>query len=220
MTTQQFASPSSLAVAASFLPDNWQNDVAKQLAPGENVLSSVEVDLDAKLHFSKGLVLVTDRRLLARAPGETAWRDWPYREGLALRHHDHAGVGHLELTDAHGLLASWRFTLGQNLHAVRVADQFQDQMESALTGVAIQPPEQHTCPSCKALLDADQDDCPICEKVLHTPPSTWTLFRLWRFAKPYQGQLFLGFLLMLGSTGAHMIPPYLTMPLMDNVLIP
>ena len=220
MTTQQLANPSSLALAANFLPDTWQNDVAKQLAPGENVLSSVEVDLDAKLHFSKGLVLVTDRRLLARAPGETVWRDWPYREGLALRHHDHAGVGHLELTDAHGLLASWRFTLGQNLHAVRVADQFQDQMESALTGVAIQPPEQHTCPSCKAPLDADQDDCPICEKVLHTPPSTWTLFRLWRFAKPYQGQLFLGFLLMLGSTGAHMIPPYLTMPLMDNVLIP
>jgi ATP-binding cassette subfamily B protein len=56
--------------------------------------------------------------------------------------------------------------------------------------------------------------------VLHTPPSTWTLFRLWRFARPYHGQLLLGFLLMLGSTGAHMIPPYLTMPLMDNVLIP
>jgi ATP-binding cassette subfamily B protein len=56
--------------------------------------------------------------------------------------------------------------------------------------------------------------------VLHTPPSTWTLFRLWRFAKPYHGQLLLGFLLMLGSTAAHMIPPYLTMPLMDNVLIP
>jgi ATP-binding cassette subfamily B protein len=34
------------------------------------------------------------------------------------------------------------------------------------------------------------------------------------------GQLLLGFLLMLGSTAAHMIPPYLTMPLMDNVLIP
>jgi ATP-binding cassette subfamily B protein len=30
----------------------------------------------------------------------------------------------------------------------------------------------------------------------------------------------LGFLLMLASTAAHMIPPYLTMPLMDNVLIP
>ena len=220
MTTQQLAIPSSLAVAASSVPEAWQSDVAKQLAPGENVLAGVEVDLDAKLHFSKGLVLVTSRRLLARAPGESGWREWPYRSDLALRHHDHAGVGHLELVDDHGLLASWRFTLGQNLQAIRVVDHFGDQVESVVSGVAVQPPEQHTCPSCKAPLEADQQDCPICEKVLHTPPSTWTLFRLWRFAKPYKGQLLLGFLLMLGSTAAHMIPPYLTKPLMDNVLIP
>ncbi|WP_084677060.1 cyanophycin metabolism-associated ABC transporter [Massilia niastensis] len=220
MTTQQLAIPSSLAVAASFLPEHWQNDVAKQLAPGENVLTSVEVDLDAKLHFVKGIVLVTDRRLLARAPGESAWRDWPYRAGLELRHHDHAGVGHLELVDAHGLLAAWRFTLGQNLQAIRVVDHFRDQVESVVTGVQVLPPDQHTCPSCKAPLEPDQEECPICEKVLHTPPSTWTLFRLWRFARPYQGQLLLGFILMLGSTGAHLIPPYLTMPLLDNVLIP
>jgi len=220
MTTQQLASPSSLALAASSLPEAWQSDVAKQLAPGENVLAGVEVDLDAKLHFSKGLVLVTSRRLLARAPGDAAWRDWPYRGDLALRHHDHAGVGHLDLVDDHGLLASWRFTLGQNLQAIRVVDHFVDQVKSVVSGIAVQPPEQHTCPSCKAPLEADQQDCPICEKVLHTPPSTWTLFRLWRFAKPYKGQLLLGFLLMLGSTAAHMIPPYLTKPLMDNVLIP
>ncbi|OON61206.1 ABC transporter [Massilia sp. KIM] len=168
----------------------------------------------------KGLVAVTNRRLLARAPGDSQWRDWPLRAGLALRHHDHAGVGHLELVDEHGLLAAWRFTLGQNLHAMRVVDHFADQLESVVSGIPVQPPEQHTCPSCKAPLEADQEDCPICEKVLHTPPSTWTLFRLWRFAKPYQGQLLLGFILMLGSTGAHMIPPYLTMPLLDNVLIP
>ena len=220
MTTQQPAIPSSLALATSSVPDRWQSDVAKQLAPGENVLGSVEVDLDAKLHFSKGLVLVTNRRLLARAPGEAQWRDWAHQGGRELRHHDHAGVGHLELVDDQGLLAAWRFTLGQNLHAMRVADQFRDQVRSVATGVPVQPADQHTCPTCKAPLEPDQDDCPICEKVLHTPPSTWTLFRLWRFAKPYKGQLLLGFLLMLGSTGAHMIPPYLTMPLMDNVLIP
>jgi ATP-binding cassette subfamily B protein len=46
------------------------------------------------------------------------------------------------------------------------------------------------------------------------------LLRLWRFAKPYQGQLLLGFLLMMGATGATLVPPYLTLPLMDRVLIP
>ncbi|HAV38158.1 MAG TPA: ABC transporter [Massilia sp.] len=220
MTTQQLASPTALALAASFLPEAWQDEVRKQLAPGENVLNSVEVDLDAKLRFVKGLIVVTTSRLLARAPGETVWRDWPYQPGLELRHHDHAGVGHIELVDQQGLLASWRFTLGQNLHAIRVVDGFNDQVKSVATGIPVQPPEQHTCPSCKAPLEPDQEDCPICTKVLHTPPSTWTLLRLWRFARPYKGQLILGFLLMLGSTGAHMIPPYLTKPLMDNVLIP
>ncbi|MFC5513818.1 ABC transporter ATP-binding protein [Massilia jejuensis] len=168
----------------------------------------------------KGILVVTDRRLLSRAPGESAWRDWAFESALALRHHDHAGVGHLELVDRHGLLASWRFTLGQNLHAIRVADAFAEQVKSVATGLPVRVPEQHTCPSCKAPLEPDQEECPICTKVLHTPPSTWTLFRLWRFAMPYRGQLLLGFLLMLGSTAAHMIPPYLTMPLMDNVLIP
>ena len=143
-----------------------------------------------------------------------------YQPGLVLRHHDHAGVGHLELVDPHGLLAGWRFTLGQNLHAIRVADAFAEQVKSVETGLPVLAPEQHTCPSCKAPLAPDQEECPICAKVVHTPPSTWTLFRLWRFAVPYRGQLLLGFLLMLGSTAAHMIPPYLTMPLMDDVLIP
>jgi ATP-binding cassette subfamily B protein len=220
MTNQQLVPPIGLAVAASFLPEQWQSDVEKKLAPEENVLNSIEVDLDARLRFTKGIVVVTDRRLLARAPGETEWRDWPYRAGLALRHYDHAGVGHLDLIDADGLLASWRFTLGQNLQAIRVLDQFREQLESYVSGRAIVTPEQHTCPSCKAPLEPDQEECPICTKVLHTPPSTWTLFRLWRFAMPYRGQLLLGFLLMLASTAAHMIPPYLTMPLMDEVLIP
>lgn len=220
MTTQQLAVPTTLAALTGFVPDGWDNDVRKQLASGENVLTGVEVDLDTKLRFTKGILVVTNRRLMSRAPGETVWRDWAYQPGLVLRHHDHAGVGHLELVDPHGLLAGWRFTLGQNLHAIRVADAFAEQVKSVETGLPVAVPEQHTCPSCKAPLAPDQEECPICAKVVHTPPSTWTLFRLWRFAVPYRGQLLLGFLLMLGSTAAHMIPPYLTMPLMDDVLIP
>ncbi|MDB5755505.1 MAG: transporter [Massilia sp.] len=220
MTTQQLISSPTLPVAASFLPDHWLADIEKKLSPGENVLSSVEVDLDAKLRFTKGIVVVTNRRLLARSPGETALRDWAYRPGLQLKHHDHAGVGHLELVDQQGLLASWRFTLGQNLHAIRVVDQFREQLDSHVSGRQVALAEQNICPSCKAPLEPDQEECPICTKVLYTPPSTWTLLRLWRFARPYRGQLALGFFLMLASTAAHMIPPYLTMPLMDNVLIP
>jgi ATP-binding cassette subfamily B protein len=218
MTTEQLVSPGAEAIHP--LPPHWQAELDKNLASGENVLSSVEVDLDSRLRFTKGIIVVTERRLLSRLPGESDWRTWSYRPGLRLQHHDHAGVGHLELLDEQGRLAAWRFTLGQNLHAIRTMEQFRERLESHLTGQPVHVVEENICPSCKAPLEPDQDECPICTKVLYTPPSTWTLFRLWRFAKPYQGQLAAGFLLMLLSTAAHMIPPYLTIPLMDEILIP
>jgi ATP-binding cassette subfamily B protein len=146
--------------------------------------------------------------------------EWAYRSGLTLHHYDHAGVGHLELHDADGLLQSWRFTLKQNLHAIRLVDQFQAQLESAISGKPLVQTFKNICPSCKAPLEPDQEECPVCTKVVHTPPSTWTLFRLWRFARPYRGQLSLGFLLMLLGTAASQVPPYLTIPLVDKVLIP
>ncbi|MBI2748597.1 MAG: ATP-binding cassette domain-containing protein [Burkholderiales bacterium] len=198
----------------------WRGDVQSQLNAQENVLAALEVDLDTRLHFVRGLVVVTNQRLLSRGGNETHWTQWPFRAGLELRHHDHAGVGHLNLVDANGLLATWRFTLGQNLHAIRVVDQFQAQMDNQVHGKPLVQALHNVCPSCKAPLEPDQEECPICTKVVHTPPSTWTLLRLWRFAQPYKGQLLLGFILMLLGTAAHQVPPYLTAPLVDKVLIP
>lgn len=216
MTTENLAS----CILPNELPSIWRAEVESRIATEENVVAAVEVDLDARLHFAKGLVIVTNKRIMARSPGESIWRDWPYRKGLQLKHHDHAGVGHLEIVDEKGRLASWRFTLGQNLLAIRLIDQFALQLDSHITGLAPVQTEQNVCPSCKAPLEPDQDECPVCTKVIHTPPSTWTLFRLWRFAKPYRGQLLIGFVLTLLGTAANMVPPYLTMPLMDKVLIP
>ena len=212
------------ALAVSVLPGElapqWRANVQQQLHPQENVLASLEVDLDTQLRFVKGLVLVTSRRLLSRVGPDGAWQSWELQAGQTLQHHDHAGVGHLDFVDATGLRATWRFTLGQNLHALRLVDQFQAQLESTVSGRPLAQALTQVCPSCKAPLEADQEECPVCTKVVHTPPSTWTLFRLWRFAQPYRGQLLLGFVLTLLGTAANLVPPYLTMPIMDNVLIP
>jgi ATP-binding cassette subfamily B protein len=210
----------AFSVATNEVAASWRHEVQMQLQPQENVLAALEVDLDARLHFVKGLVLVTSQRVLSKQSGESDWTSWVYRDGLLLQHHDHAGVGHLRLMDANGLLASWRFTLGQNLHAIRVVDYFQSRMDAVIYGKPLAQPLQNVCPSCKAPLDPDLDECPICTKVVHTPPSTWTLLRLWQFAKPYRGQLFMGFFLMLLGTAASQVPPYLTIPLVDKVLIP
>jgi ATP-binding cassette subfamily B protein len=202
------------------IPADWRLEVQTQLQTNENVRAALEVDLDAQLRFDQGLVVVTNRRLLSRAPGQADWRAWEHRPGLTLKHHDHAGVGHLELLDEQGLLAEWRFTLGQNLQAIRVYDQFRLHRDSQLSGQPVVQPDGDVCPNCKAPLEPGQDECPICTKVIHTPPTTGTLLRLWRFARPYRGQLLLGFGLTLLGTAASLVPPYLTMPLMDDVLIP
>ena len=202
------------------LAPQWRALVQQQLQSQENVLASLEVDLDTHLRFVKGVVLVTNRRLLSLVGSDASWQTWDLQAGQNLQHHDHAGVGHLNLVDASGLQGTWRFTLGQNLHALRLVDQFQAQLESTVSGRPLVQALTQVCPSCKAPLEADQEECPVCTKVVHTPPSTWTLFRLWRFAKPYRGQLLLGFVLTLLGTAATLVPPYLTMPIMDNVLIP
>jgi ATP-binding cassette subfamily B protein len=192
-----------------------------RLTKDENVLGSLEVDLDARMHFAQGLLVLTSRRLLAWEPSGGVWSEWALRPGLALKMSDHAGVGALELSDEVQRLALWRFTLQINLQAQRFQELFAKRDEPARA----QAEDLEFCPSCKAPLpprseDGGSEECPTCARELHTPPSTWVLLRLWRFARPYQGQLLLGFLLMLGATGATLVPPYLTLPLMDKVLIP
>jgi len=198
----------------------WQQAVSAQLRPGENVCATLELDLDMQMHFQSGLLLATDQRLLGFAVPESPGHSWEYRDGLTLVHHDHAGVGHLRLSDAGGLLHSWRFTLGRNVQALRLVDQFAARHGSAVSGIPVVAAAQSLCPSCKAPLEPDAEECSVCSKVVHTPPSTWTLLRLWQFARPYRGQLLLGFVLMLLSTAASQVPPYLTIPLVDEVLIP
>ncbi|MBR7747996.1 cyanophycin metabolism-associated ABC transporter [Undibacterium baiyunense] len=216
MTTATLA----ITSATPSLPEVWKAELSLQLGQGETLLSAVETDLDSKLRFQRGLIVVTDQRLLSKSSESSEWQSWYFKQGLQMRHHDHAGVGHLELVDANNLLAHWRFTLGQNLLIMRLMDAFNEQLQVRLTGRPVEKPEQNVCPSCKAILEADQEECPVCTKVIHTPPSTWTLFRLWRFARPYKISLIIGFTLMLLGTAAHMIPRYLTKPLTDEVLIP
>ena len=201
------------------LPDFWQAEAQAQLAPGEAVLAWLETDLDVQLRFSRGLLLLTDRRFLAREPGGT-WRIWTWRQNLKLERRDHAGVGHLELADEASLLSAWHYTLGLDESARRLAQCFLEHNAAGSEGREPEPCAVENCPGCGLPLPAGQALCSACTLEANRPPSTWTLLRLWRFARPYRNQLLAGFLLTLASTAATLVPPYLTMPLMDDVLIP
>ncbi|MDO8437608.1 MAG: ABC transporter ATP-binding protein [Nitrosomonadaceae bacterium] len=210
--------------SSSTLPFAWTAQVESQLADGEKVLVWLELDLDAQLHFASGLVVVTNQRLLSGSLTDATWQGWAYQQGMMLTRRDHSGIGSLELADADSLLARWRYTLSNNIAAGRLIEHFMQQLSHHLTGELPPSPEQILCPKCQSVLDTPlppgQEECALCSKEIYTPPSTWTLFRLWRFARPYKWRLLAGFLLTLGSTAATLVPPYMTMPLMDNVLIP
>ena len=179
-----------------------------RLAVAENVLVILSVDLDDQLRFASGLVALTDRRLIALEPGGE-WHEWPLTDAsLALRLSDHSGVGTLDLTGSAGRLGRWRYTLAHQVAALRLLKLFGQRM----AGVSKATPE--------VIEAADGDDLAGADAERQSPPSTWVLLRLGRFAKPYRKQLILGFVLTLISTAATLVPPYLTIPLMDDILIP
>jgi ATP-binding cassette subfamily B protein len=204
------------------LPNEWRHSVAQTLNDNESVIAVLELDLNEQLHFAKGLVCLTNQGLIASKEDLASWSRWPFSEDLKLQLHDHAGVANLELISKAGRLVNWRFTLAQNPVANRLVQHFQVELAKFLGKFKPELAEatQPLCPTCWVPLPPDQDECPACSSENLTPPSTWTLLRLWRFAKPYKGQLLAGFALTLASTAATLVPPYLTMPLMDDILLP
>ncbi len=199
------------------LPDPWRTHWPAT-APVPEVW--LETDLDADLHFVPQLLALADGQFWFWPAAGAQPQRWPLAAELSLRQNDHAGVGTLELVDGERRLAQWRYTLAQQTAATRLVRRFEAEREHLAHGAPLQPWLEAACPQCKRPLPPDSDECPNCTQENETPPSTWTLLRLWRFARPYQGQLLAGFLLTLASTAATLVPPYLTMPLMDNVLIP
>ena len=195
------------------------------LAPQENVQEALVVDLSHDMRFSPSSLVLTDTRLLA-LDGTTsapAAQSWPLRPDLQLRMSDHAGVGTLELHDGQQRLALWRFPLQHQAQALRLQLRFAalcaalgtDQWHAVRT-----PTPTPCCPDCGQTLPPDSDECPACARQPQEKSSTWVLLRVGRFAKPYKGQLLLGLMLTLLGTAATLVPPYLTMPILDDILIP
>ncbi|MGZ8256549.1 MAG: ABC transporter transmembrane domain-containing protein, partial [Gallionella sp.] len=196
---------------------SWQTHLAQHFQPLPEILARLEINLSTALHFERTLLLLTSQGLISlNAQGEL--REFSYRDALELTQHDHAGVGTLTLADSTKTLAHWRYTLSVDAAASAFIKQFAQQRDCFLTGTAIVSPAATQCEKCGATLL--NEHCPQCDNDIEVAPSTWTLFKLWRFARPYRWQLLSGFLLMLASTAATLVPPYLTMPLMDKVLIP
>jgi len=202
------------------LPRHWYASIHPQLTHNEVIIAWLELNLDADLNFKKQLLVLTNQRLYHCREQSTDLIAFPFKASLRCTHHDHAGVGSIELFDEELRLARWHYTLAHDAAVALFNKQLTQQVVSFISGEPAVAEDVQYCPNCQAELATDTLECAHCDGEIDKPPSTWTLLRLWRFAKPYQWQLLGGFLLMLASTAATLVPPYLTIPLMDKVLIP
>lgn len=211
------------------IPEGYGPAVSARLERGESVFACLEVDLDEELRFSPKLVVLTDRRLLTVPPHSEPSTvtntpskstvpatdgQWRLADFTALEVTHQGSLGKLELLGADGLVACWRFTAGRVGQARRLVSRW-----ASLGRDEPEEPSGSICPSCGAPMPLDFDQCPACKPKPVTRLHA-SLVRLLPFAMPRIGMVLLGFVLTVAGTGAAMIPPYLTMPLVDKVLIP
>lgn len=222
--------PSRESETAPALPGLWRAAIEKELAPGESVLAIVEPDLNAELHYARGVVVLTDKRVLVGdavevrdlkplAPLDSAvWQAWPVTELASARASVVNGLGTLEFFSDEKRVSAVRYTAAQVVSANRFIQRFQRALR-----VAKGEPEPvisaTVCPSCGATLPPGESECPSC----HAPPEAVTsnvILRLSRFARPRMNWILATFALTLLGNLLGLVPPYLTKPILDDFLVP
>ncbi len=172
-----------------------------ELRADEKVRAVFRPDLDDALRYASQLVVLTNKRVYVQSQAGS-WHSESLSENSTLAHREHGGVGELRLLQAgHGVMR-FRHTLAEAEGLQAFTQAFE---ELALAGSKARRPR----------LDAQFDDVD-----LPTPSTRMPLLRLLAFARPHLPRVLLGFGLTLSTTAVGLIPPYLTMPLVDKVLIP
>ena len=213
----------------------WGNRVP--LEAGETLLASCRFDLDADLRFTDGFIALTNRRLIADrpasadelAPAVAGPRSWPIDDKTQLDVHVRGAVGRIELSHRDRIVARWLFTLARAKSVHGLEDAFDSLRSGGSRGHA--EPGQPAATNEEATPGAGDEAGPVTAPTGRggdadgfaggAADGSWrALARVLTFARPYAGMALLGALLSLASTAAALVPPYLTMPLVDDVLIP
>ena len=174
-------------------------------------------DLDAGLHFRHGLIVLTNTRLLhfedsgGRQPRFVSWNLADLQE---FKLEEMGATIALHLIGGGTLLGQWRVTSG----CLRQAEAFMARFREQRRILSGEDTEGETGGT-----EADEDE----EEVFDSEdsegppiPAAKPLLRLLSFCRPWYRLLLLGLTLTMASTGAQMIAPWLTMSLVDDVLIP
>ena len=191
------------------------------LNPSETLLACCHINLDEQAKFSSGWLAVTTEALytgmnqLPVGPfaidelKNLAQQQWSLRKELCLTLTTRPTIGQLELRAGKEILKCWKFSAGITPDVERLKDSFETRCEHFSHG------EEKTFDPKK---NARATHNKVSKKI--STGSFTALIRVIRFAAPYWRVVVIGTLLALGTTFASLVPPYLTMPLVDKVLIP
>jgi ATP-binding cassette subfamily B protein len=200
------------------LPFAWRGERAPP-AGSESVLAAAEVDLAEDYQFQRRLLLASDRHLWISPTAESStdsWRVLPLDSTARVELVDHPPIGKFRWIGDGLQVETWHFTSAKfaDFRTLTAA------AERVIAGNAADFETTETvCPGCGAPLASENAVCLACAE-REKNASTSTLWRLRHFARPYARQVALGFSLTVAATLAGLVPPYLTMPLMDRVLVP
>ena len=198
------------------LPELLLQHAESKLTSGERTIARLMTDLDAGLHFRHGLIVLTNTRLLhfeAEGTSQPRFVAWKLADLQEFQLEEMGATIALHLMGNGTLLGQWRVTSGCLRQAEAFLARFREQCRTPsgeATGAENGDNEKEDDE--EEIFAAEIDDEAI-------PPGK-PLLRLLSFARPWYRLLFLGLVLTMASTGAQMIAPWLTMSLVDDVLIP
>lgn len=162
------------------------------------------IDLDASLHFHGGLIVLTNSRLLHVEPA--SFHAWPLAEVQDLKLEEMGATAAIHLLQNDSSTWHWRLTSG-HLREVE--------------GFLLRFKEQRGLATADDVVGDEEDEEVFTAEESTVPHSKGRpLVRLFRFSSKWYKLMLLGFVLTIASTATSLISPWLTMSLVDDVLIP
>ena len=180
--------------------------IETRLEAGERVVARFQTDLDRQLQFRKGLLVLTNRRLLhlEENPGAAApFQDWPLGEisGLSLEEMGATGALHLT-TSARPRGVRWRFTAGYIREADAFVARFMTQRRA---------PDVATADATRGTAGEDGGEERLGFTDLMPEAARGNpLLRLLMFSRPWLGLIALGLGLTIAATSVSLLSPWIT----------
>jgi len=187
----------------------------------ETLLACCHINLDEKARFGSSWLAVSTVALYSgkgRPPTTQhvvdeckrhAQHCWPLQENFQLTLTNRPTIGQVELRAGQEVLMCWKFSAGITPDVERLIASFETAYNDLFSSNK----------SIEKLKTKQESHSPNASKKI-TTGSFAALIRILSFAGPYWRVVVIGTALALATTFASLVPPYLTMPLVDKVLIP